>query len=723
MSQAKPTYEELEQRCQAAESVLAAIRSGQADTVIGEQGVLVLRLKEAEKALQESERLYRHAMEVAGAVPYYESYNENQHPIVTYEFIGEGIRQITGYGPEEFNTQIWDSLVEKAIPVEELAGYSLEEAIQRTRSGEFPIWKCEFRIHDRYGKIHWVFEAAVELRDANGNPIGSIGSYQDITMRKQAEERLRASEEKYRGLMETLDSVVATINYEGAFLFMNEVAAKWLGGTSQELVGKTMFELFPEPVALRQMEGIREVFNKNKSKTSEMFTFVQGQPRWFHNSLQPIHNESGEVIHVLLHAIDIHELKIVQQELTELNQSLERRVEERTAELRQANLALERALFAKDEFLANMSHELRTPLNGILGMAEILLEEQRGSLNERQHAYVTLIDSSGQHLLSLINDVLDLSKVEAGKLELDTENVVLEGLCQSSLAFIRQPAHKKNVLVNYVPDLTITALRADSRRLKQILVNLLSNAVKFTPEGGRVTLEVHANREKGAVEFSIRDTGIGISASNQLRLFQPFTQVDTSLSRQYEGTGLGLALVKRLTELHGGTISVESEEGRGSCFAVSLPWHDFDSPSYTLDKSEVAINKDKPLAGVARHDTILLVEDNAENIMVIGDYLEAKGYKLIFAVDGQGALNKALECLPDLILMDIQLPHMNGLEAIRCLRSDPKVATIPIIALTAHAMGGDRERCLEAGANDYLSKPMKLKELEAAIIKLLEGRA
>lgn len=723
MSQAKPTYKELEQRCLVAEAALAAIRSGQADTVLGEQGVLVLRLKEAEKALQESERLYRHAMEVAGAVPYYESYNENQHPIVTYEFIGEGIRQITGYGPEEFNTQIWDSLVEKSIPVEELAGFSLEEAIQRTRSGEFPIWKCEFRIHDRDGKIHWVFEAAVELRDANGNPIGSIGSYQDITTRKQAEEKLRESEEKYRGLMETLDSVVTTIDYNGKFLYMNEVAAKWLGGTAQELVGKTMFELFPEAVALKQMEGIREVFQKNKSKVSEMLTFVQGQPRWFHNSLQPIHNEFGEVVHVLLHAVDIHELKIIQQELAELNQSLERRVEERTAEVRQANLALERALFAKDEFLANMSHELRTPLNGILGMAEILLEEQRGSLNERQHAYVTLIDSSGQHLLSLINDVLDLSKVEAGKLELDTENVVLEGLCQSSLAFIRQPAHKKNILVNYVPDLAITALRADSRRLKQILVNLLNNAVKFTPEGGRVTLEIHADREEGIVEFSVRDTGIGISASNQQRLFQPFTQVDTSLSRQYEGTGLGLALVKRLTELHGGTVFVESEVGRGSCFTVSLPWQDSAPALNTLDEKKAVKNKETALATSMRHATILLVEDNEENIMVIGDYLQAKGYTMAFAVDGQDALTKVVECSPNLILMDIQLPHMNGLEAIRRLRSDPKVATIPIIAITAHAMGGDRERCLEVGANDYLSKPMKLRELEVTITKLLDHQA
>ncbi|HNM36263.1 MAG TPA: PAS domain S-box protein [Anaerolineales bacterium] len=804
--------------------------------------------KQAEKKLQESEKLYRYAMEVAGTVPYYESYSE-KHPAVTYEFIGEGIRQITGYGPEEFNSQIWDSLVEKAIPVEELEGYSLDEAIQRTRSGEFPIWKCEFRLHDRDGKTHWVFEAAVELRDANGNPVGSIGSYQDITIRKQAEEKLRKSEEqyrllfevasdgvvlhllstdriknrfrrfnqnicqmlgytaeelaqlspmdiqqpaellkvpgeaeqlernrelrfekvfrrkdgsvfpsevhssvfeldgellvlsiirdiserkqaeaklreseeKYRGLMEAIDSVVATIDYNGRFLYLNEVAAKWLGGTPQELVGKTMFDLFPEPMALQQMEGIREVFQENQSKVSESLTYIQGQYRWFHNSLQPIHNELGEVVNVLLHAVDVHELKVVQQELADLNRSLEQRIEERTIEVRQTNLALERALLAKDEFLANMSHELRTPLNGILGMAEILLEEEYGLLNERQHAYVNLIDSSGHHLLSLINDVLDLSKVEVGKLELDTEKVFIEDLCQSSMVFVRQLAKKKNVLVNYLPDPAISTLQADARRLKQILVNLLSNAVKFTPEGGKVMLEVHANRDEGIVTFSVTDTGIGISEDNQKRLFQPFTQVDSSLSRKYDGTGLGLALVKRLTELHGGTVALQSEVGRGSCFTVSLPWREAGSTSHKLDGADAGDNHKFAPSAQTIQATVLLVEDNTYNVMAISEYLEAKGYRLVFAVDGLDALAKAAENSPDLILMDIQMPNMDGLEATRRLRSDSAFASIPIIALTAHAMGGDRERCLAAGATDYLSKPVKLKELESTIRKWLSS--
>ncbi|HNB40240.1 MAG TPA: ATP-binding protein, partial [Anaerolineales bacterium] len=503
--------------------------------------------------------------------------------------------------------------------------------------------------------------------------------------------------------------------------YLNEVAAKWLGGTPQELVGKTMFDLFPEPMALQQMEGIREVFQENQSKVSESLTYIQGQYRWFHNSLQPIHNELGEVVNVLLHAVDVHELKVVQQELADLNRSLEQRIEERTIEVRQTNLALERALLAKDEFLANMSHELRTPLNGILGMAEILLEEEYGLLNERQHAYVNLIDSSGHHLLSLINDVLDLSKVEVGKLELDTEKVFIEDLCQSSMVFVRQLAKKKNVLVNYLPDPAISTLQADARRLKQILVNLLSNAVKFTPEGGKVMLEVHANRDEGIVTFSVTDTGIGISEDNQKRLFQPFTQVDSSLSRKYDGTGLGLALVKRLTELHGGTVALQSEVGHGSCFTVSLPWREAGSTSHKLDGADAGDNHKSAPSAQTIHATVLLVEDNTYNVMAISEYLEAKGYRLVFAVDGLDALAKAAENSPDLILMDIQMPNMDGLEATRRLRADPAFASIPIIALTAHAMGGDRERCLAAGATDYLSKPVKLKELESTIRKWLSS--
>ncbi|HNB50886.1 MAG TPA: ATP-binding protein, partial [Anaerolineales bacterium] len=385
--------------------------------------------------------------------------------------------------------------------------------------------------------------------------------------------------------------------------------------------------------------------------------------------------------------------------------------------LRATNQELARAMRVKDEFLANMSHELRTPLNGILGMTEILLDGYRGPLNERQLTFVNTIDISGRHLLSLINDILDLSKIEAEKMELHLEPVVLADICEASLAFIKQPAMKKAIKVAFTLGDRGIILQADGRRLKQILVNLLSNAVKFTPLDGHIALTIEPNRETHSVAIIVSDTGIGISEADQPHLFTPFTQVDNSLTRSYEGTGLGLALVKRLTELHGGTISVASTPGQGSQFIVTLPWQapparpEISTPLFGEPVLETWHTKSKA--------TILLVEDNPTNILAIGDYLDAKGYSLVYAHDGLEALAKAAESAPDLILMDIQMPKMDGLEATRRLRADPQFATTPIIALTALAMVGDEERCLAAGATGYMSKPVRMTELVNIIENLL----
>jgi len=263
-------------------------------------------------------------------------------------------------------------------------------------------------------------------------------------------------------------------------------------------------------------------------------------------------------------------------------------------------------------------------------------------------------------------------------------------------------------------------IQADERRLKQILVNLLSNAIKFTPEGGQVGLEVKGDAAQEVVRFIVWDTGIGISSEDMKRLFQPFVQLDSSLAREYVGTGLGLSLVSRMTELHSGGVSAESEVGQGSRFTVSLPWPQAtDTAQKTEQPTPEVISDDpspvQPVQISSQSPLILLAEDNEDNIKTILEFLEIQGYRITIARNGHEVIDRAKEEKPHVILMDIQMPGMDGLEATRHLRTDTDFSTVPIIALTALAMPGDRERCLEAGANDYLSKPVSPKQLVKTI--------
>ncbi len=395
---------------------------------------------------------------------------------------------------------------------------------------------------------------------------------------------------------------------------------------------------------------------------------------------------------------------------------------ERTVYLSEANAKLAHIARLKDEFLANMSHELRTPLNAILGISEALQEEIYGSLNDLQRKSMRTLEDSGRHLLALINDILDLSKIEAEKLTLQIGTVSVDQICQAILRMTKEVAYKKQIRVSTTIDYTLETMQADERRLKQILVNLLSNAIKFTPAGGSVKLEVIGDAEHGVVNFSVRDTGIGIAKEQIKDIFEPFMQLDGSLNRMQEGSGLGLSLVYRLTEMHGGSISIESEVDQGSCFTISLPWQQSDKSFDTLAiKSDEPTSEPKSTGVKNSHpsELILLAEDQETTILMISDYLSALGYQIIVAQDGVEAVKLCKEKSPALILMDIQMPVMNGLDAIEEIRANTDTATIPIIALTALAMSGDRERCLKAGANEYLSKPVNLKELVATIERLL----
>ena len=399
-----------------------------------------------------------------------------------------------------------------------------------------------------------------------------------------------------------------------------------------------------------------------------------------------------------------------------------------------SNEELARATRLKDEFLANMSHELRTPLNAILGMSEALQEQVFGTINQEQKESIETIASSGKHLLELINDILDVAKIESGQVEIDCSQTSIDELCQSSLPFVKQQALRKRIHLELKIAPNLPELFIDERRIRQALINLLSNAIKFTPERGRVSLAVSLqqnpakitneimNEIMSEIRFAVTDTGIGISPENLQKLFQPFVQIDGALNRQNSGTGLGLALVKSIVEMHKGTVSVTSEVGVGSCFTIALPCENLSMSSPIYTNQSTGSLEPSPDNGIAEGlPTLLLAEDNEANKLTISRYLKARGYQLLFAKDGREAIDLARSMRPDLILMDIQMPNIDGIEAIKIIRGSniPELANIPILALTALAMIGDRDRCIEAGANEYLTKPVKLNQLATIIKQIL----
>lgn len=471
--------------------------------------------------------------------------------------------------------------------------------------------------------------------------------------------------------------------------------------------------------------------------------------------------------HLQERVMELQRAKAAEQQQRELAESLylqvqeerallAQRVEERTSELTAANNKLTAALRTKDEFLATVSHELRTPLSAVLLLTESMQNGVYGALGERHSEVLDTVKHSARHLLSLINDILDMSKIESGMFELDMGPVSVPIICRNSLQIITEAAHKKQIELVQTIDPQVDMVNGDERRLLQILVNLLSNAVKFTPDGGQVGLEVVGDTQREMMHLIVWDTGIGIAKEDMARLFQPFVQLDSKLSRQYEGTGLGLALVDRLAKMHGGSVALESEVGKGSRFMVSIPWkphdafglpfaiftpfngklpasakmhetNDHGSNGHESHEEKIKAryhNKDNAghkAVAVAESPLILLVEDNEIGIEAMQDYLMAHDYRVVVARNGEEAVAQTSQCHPDLILMDIQMPDMDGLEATSRIRAQGEFAHIPIIALTALAMPGDRERCIQAGANEYLSKPVSMKQLVTVIQSQLQG--
>jgi CheY-like chemotaxis protein len=382
---------------------------------------------------------------------------------------------------------------------------------------------------------------------------------------------------------------------------------------------------------------------------------------------------------------------------------------------------IDRINYFTDEFIATLSHEFRNPLNGILGMSEALLEEVFGTMNERQLNAVTTIDRSGDYLLALINNMVDLSQIQAGKLELEMTDMPVAELCNFSTNFVRHHAIQKEIqLETNIPD-NFGRIVVDVHRMRQVLINLLGRAIDTTPVGGKVRLVVTRTTSEidtdnaSLIQFSVIDT------SKERSPATPDKCAKSTLSLHPKKIGLGLMLVNPIVALHGGTIGFHNIIGRGTAVNVCLPDIYFsDATTIHNDESENPGELGTFLGDAIQPPLILIVEDNELNINTISSYLTAKGYRPIVANEGKSAIELTQKHRPDLILMDIQMPGMDGFEAISRIRKQPELAAIPIIALTALAMEGDRERCIAAGANDYLTKPVKLKQLNATIQQLLK---
>ncbi|AFZ34119.1 multi-sensor hybrid histidine kinase [Stanieria cyanosphaera PCC 7437] len=639
------------------------------------------------------------------------------------------------------------------------------------------------------GTIKWFLTQTLPEIAPGGQQIGFFGTLTDITERKKAEHiihqqaqrelSLRLITQRIRQSLD-LNIIFDTAVYEiRQFIQADRVAIyRFNSDWSGNFVAESMTEGWTPLVGtlpkirdthLQETQGGRYAHNETfvvndiyqvghaqchlellkqfEAQAYAIAPIFQGEKLWgllaaYQNSA-PRHWEEDEIsllrqigwqLGVALQQADL--FKRLQKELTERKQA-EAKLQHMNQQLELSNQQLERATSLKDEFLANMSHEFRTPLNTILGMSEALQEEVFGNLNEEQQKTIAAIESSGRHLLELINDILDVAKIEAGKLELHLSAISLQQLCQSSLIFIQQQAIKKRIQLNTKITSDLGVIQVDQRRMRQVLINLLNNAVKFTPSGGLITLEVQvesAERYDNAqtnqlICFSVIDTGIGIAAENLNQLFQPFIQIDSALNRQYSGTGLGLSLVKQITELHGGFVTVSSELGCGSCFKVYLPY----TPQANETKSSELISASRANGletipnsvlleipqSQRQRPVVLLAEDNQANAETFADYLESRGYQIIVAQNGQEAIEFAITHNPDLIIIDIQLSMIDGLETIRHLRTISQFISIPIIALTCSTIAQDRENGLAAGATEYLIKPVRLKQLVTTIEQLL----
>ncbi|NCC05320.1 MAG: PAS domain S-box protein [Proteobacteria bacterium] len=535
----------------------------------------------------------------------------------------------------------------------------------------------------------------------------------DISQRKIAEDALRESEERFRLLADDLPALVCEFLPDSTLTYVNKAYCEYFQSTSEKLLGYRFLDFVPAESRVEAMEHYQSLTVAQSVKTIVHEVIRNGQRQWMERIDHAIFDEFGKNVRFQSIGIDITERRQARLELIAANKDLENAlaVAQELADLSQA------ANKAKNEFLANMSHEIRTPLNGICGMLQLL---QTTSLDEEQKIYVETAFRSSGRLTDLLNDILDLSRIEVGKLPIHHGAFELRSLQEQLLDVFSLTARNKNItfFFNFDQNLPVQVM-GDEIRLRQILFNLVGNAVKFTEIGGvevsvKSLNQVHQRRIR--VLFSVMDTGPGIEDEIIDEVFEPFAQAENVYVRKHQGAGLGLTIVRRLVDLMGGEITLENEFGSGCTFVFSLP---FEVPDHAPEKGFASEDIESSDASW----TILIAEDDFGNAFFLKRILEKDGHQVTTVRNGSEALESLQAGSFDIVFMDIQMPVMDGLEATRIIRSSESPASkVPIIALTAYAMVGDREKFLGSGMDGYISKPAKPGEIRKVISEVMKTR-
>ncbi|HWQ18451.1 MAG TPA: PAS domain S-box protein, partial [Methanotrichaceae archaeon] len=662
------------------------------------QGTDITERKRAEERLRKAEAQYRALVEQIPAVTYTADLDEAS----TTLYISPQIESILGFSPEDYRADpdIWRKRLHPDDRDRVLA------QLKQGHASNQPF-KSEYRMIARDGQIVWLSDEAVAVRDSTGKPLFLQGVMADITERRQTEAKLNESERRLADIINFLPDATLVIDKEGKVIAWNRAIEAMTGIKAEEILGKGNYE-YAIPFYGERRPILIDLVLKPHAEIEKEYTHLRRQHEtltggaympvlkgggiFLVGSAAALYDSDGNISGAIESIRDVTENKHAAEAL------------------RKSKEAAEAAAIAKSEFLANMSHEIRTPMNAVIGMTGLLLNSD---LNPDQMECVEMIHSSGEALLSVINDILDFSKIDSGKMGLERQPFDLRSCVKESLDMMGPKAAEKGLnLTCIINDSVPITILSDPTRLRQILINLLSNAIKFT-EKGEVEVSIASlaiEHGKSTLHIAVRDTGIGIPQERMDKLFQSFSQVDMSTTRKYGGTGLGLAISKRLIETMGGGIWVESEVGLGSKFHFTLP---VGVSLNSLPKPIVAHSQ--PRSSVQANIRILMAEDNAVNQKVLLKMLGRLGYRADVAADGIEALKMLERQKYDLVLMDIQMPEMDGVEATREIRQRWPNGPM-IVALTAYALEGDREKCLEAGMDGYIAKPVKMDDLKAALI-------